>query len=209
LNSPIDYFVRGGWIMWPILACSVVALAIFIDRMLVLRRSRRENERFLLEVRSHLRPGRLEDAIGICQRYAAPLARVFHAGLLRVADGEDRTRQAIEEAGAKEVVLLRRRLGGLASMVGGAPLLGFLGTIFGMIQAFQAVEHMSGRVNPSILAAGIWTALLTTAFGLMVAIPSFFAHNYLVSRIQDEVHTMEERSRQLMVLLTTGRDVMS
>jgi biopolymer transport protein ExbB len=209
LYSPIEYFSRGGIIMWPILLCSIVALALFLERMRVLRRARQENDRFLVEVRAHLRPGRLEDAVAICQRSPSPLARIFLAGLLRVPDGEDRTRSAIEEAGYKEVALLKKNLGGLASMVGGAPLLGFLGTVQGMIQAFQKVEHMSGRVNPSILASGIWTALLTTAFGLIVAIPAFFAHNFLVSRIEMQVHEMEERSRQFMLVLITGRDALA
>lgn len=194
--------------MWPILLCSIIALAIFIERILVLRRVRKENERFLIEVRSQLKPERLEDALAVCQRSSSPLARIFQSGLLRVPDGEDRTRAAIEEAGYKEVAALKRNLGGLASMVGGAPLLGFLGTVQGMIQAFQKVEHMSGRVNPSILASGIWTALLTTAFGLIVAIPAFFAHNFLISRIEMQVHEMEERSRQFMLVLLTGRDAL-
>lgn len=208
MYSPIEYFKQGGIIMWPILLCSIVALALFTERMRVLRRAGRENERFLIEVRAHLRPNRLEEAIAICRQNPSPLARIFLAGLVRVPDGEDRTRVAIEEAGYKEVALLKRNLGGLASIVGGAPLLGFLGTVQGMIQAFQKVEQMTGRVNPSILASGIWTALLTTAFGLIVAIPSFFAYNFLISRIEMQVHDMEERSRQFMLVLITGRDAL-
>lgn len=207
--SPLEYVIRGGFLMYPILLCSIAALAIFLERSFVLRRTRQENDRFLREVRTHLRPGRLDDAIETCRENNAPLARIFLAGLLRVSDGEDRTRQSIEEAGQREVAELMRRVGGLATVVGGAPLLGFLGTVVGMIQAFQQVERLSGHVDASVLAGGIWQALLTTAAGLVVAVPTFFAHNFLVSRIQAQVRLMEERSRQLMLLLTTGRDALA
>lgn len=207
--SLLDYVTRGGFLMYPILLCSIAGLAIFLERTFTLRRTRLLNDQFLREVRAHLQPGRLEDAIKICQQKDAPLARIFLAGLMRVSDGEDRTRQSIEEAGQKEVADLMRRVGGLATVVGGAPLLGFLGTVVGMIQAFQQVERLSGHVDASVLAGGIWQALLTTAAGLSVAVPTYFAHNFLVSRIQAQVRLMEERSRQLMLLLTTGRDVLS
>lgn len=206
MPSPIHYFTAGGPIMYPILLCSVVALAIIIERWNFLRRVRRANERFLQEVRPHLHPGSLEDAVRVCRTSRAPLAHVFLAGLVRVADGEDRTRQAIEEVGREEVSEFERSMGALSSIIGGATLLGFLGTVTGLIKAFQQVERLQGAVNPSALASGIWEALLTTAFGLMVAIPASFAHGLIVSRIQGEVRHMEERSRRLMVLLVTGRE---
>jgi biopolymer transport protein ExbB len=192
--------------MYPILLCSVVALAIIIERWIFLRRVRGANERFHLEVRTHLHPGSLDDAIRVCRASQAPLAQVFFAGLMRVADGEDRTRQAIEEVGQMEVAEFQRFMGGLSSIIGGATLLGFLGTVTGLIKAFQQVERLQGAVNPSVLASGIWEALLTTAFGLIVAIPASFAHGLIMSRIQGEVRQMEERSRKLMVLLVTGRE---
>jgi len=206
LSSPIHYFKAGGSLMYPILLCSVVALAIIIERWIFLRRVRGANERFHREVRTHLHPGNLDDAIRVCRASQAPLAQVFFAGLVRVADGEDRTRQAIEEVGQMEVAEFQRFMGGLSSIIGGATLLGFLGTVTGLIKAFQQVERLQGAVNPSVLASGIWEALLTTAFGLIVAIPASFAHGLIMSRIQGEVRQMEERSRKLMVLLVTGRE---
>ena len=204
MPSFIDIIVRGGPLMIPIALCSVVSLAIILERLIRLRRVRKANEAFLERIRGNIRVGRVQDALAICQASDAPLAMIFAAGLKRVADGEDQTRRAIEDAGRKETVELERHLGGLATIVGGAPLLGFLGTVLGMIQAFQQVERLGGAVNANSLAGVIWQALITTAAGLAVAIPTFFAHNYLVARIQEQVHTMEDKSRELMVLLTTG-----
>lgn len=208
MSSPLMFLDRGGFLIYPILLCSIVGLAIFLERVWRLRRARQDNAVFLKEVRAHLRPDRLEEAVKVCTGSQAPLAHVFLAGLLRVPDGEDRTREAIEEAGRREVVELRRNLGGLATITGGAPLLGFLGTVLGMIQAFQQVERLGGNVNASVLAGGIWEALVTTAAGLAVAAPAFFAYNFLLSRTQDQVHEMEEKTRQLMLVLTTGRDTL-
>ncbi len=208
MSSPLMFLDRGGFLIYPILLCSIVGLAIFLERVWRLRRARQDNAAFLKGVRPHLKPDRLEDAVNICMGSQAPLAKVFLAGLLRVPDGEDRTREAIEEAGRREVVELRRNLGGLATITGGAPLLGFLGTVLGMIQAFQQVERLGGNVNASVLAGGIWEALVTTAAGLAVAAPAFFAYNFLLSRTQDQVHEMEEKTRQLMLVLTTGRETL-
>ena len=204
MSSVVDVIVRGGLLMIPIVLCSVVSLAIILERLLRLHRVRKANDVFLKRIRGNIRVGRVQDALAICQASDAPLATIFTAGLRRVADGEEHTRRAIEDAGRKETAELEHHLGGLATIVGGAPLLGFLGTVLGMIQAFQQVERLGGSVNASVLAGGIWQALLTTAAGLAVAVPTFFAHNYIFSRIQEQVHTMEEKSQELMVLLTTG-----
>lgn len=204
MSSAWETIVRGGPLMIPIIFCSVVSLAIILDRLVRLRRSRRENVEFLRKIHGNIRVGRVEEAIGICKASNAPLASIFHAGLKRIGDGEDRTRQSIEDAGRKEAGELERHLGGLATIAGGAPLLGFLGTVLGMIEAFQQVERLGGEVNASVLAGGIWQALLTTAAGLAVAVPTYFAHNFIHSRIQEQVQLMEEKSRELMTLLVTG-----
>ncbi|MCK4304472.1 MAG: MotA/TolQ/ExbB proton channel family protein, partial [Candidatus Eisenbacteria sp.] len=138
-----------------------------------------------------------------------PLAVIFRDALHYVPLGEKRTQEAITEAGERQAELLERNVGGLATIAGGAPLLGFLGTVLGMIQAFQRIESLGGNVDASVLAGGIWAALLTTAAGLTVAVPAFFFHNYIVSRIHSEILTMEDRSRDLMILLTIGegRDI--
>lgn len=199
-----DFVERGGPLMLPIALCSVIGLAIFIDRIVRIRKAAGANSAFLQQIRGNIRVGKIEEALEICRSNRSPIAAVFAAGLRRVGDGEAATRQAIEDAGRKEIAELERHLSGLATIAGGAPLLGFLGTVLGMIQAFQTVERLGGNVNASVLAGGIWEALLTTAAGLAVATPAFFAHNFLHDRIQTQVHAMEERSRELMLLLVTG-----
>lgn len=110
------------------------------------------------------------------------------------------------EAGERQAERMEKNVAGLATIAGGAPLLGFLGTVLGMIQAFQRIESLGGNVDASVLAGGIWAALLTTAAGLTVAVPTYFAHNYIVGRVHSEILEMEDRSRDLMYLLTTGED---
>ncbi|MBD3236669.1 MAG: MotA/TolQ/ExbB proton channel family protein [Candidatus Eisenbacteria bacterium] len=200
---------KGGILMIPIVICSIVAVAIIIERLVKLARVRRENARFLDAIRGRIRAGDLDEAIHVCrENLSSPLSAVFLEALLHIPQGERRTREAISEAGEREAARLERNVGGLATIVGGAPLLGFLGTVIGMILAFQRIEALGGNVDASVLAGGIWQALLTTAAGLTVAVPTFFAHNYIVARVHSEVQIMEDRSRDLMILLTTGEDRM-
>lgn len=202
----IDLFVKGGVLMIPIGLCSIVALAIIVERLVQIARARRENDRFLEAIRGRIRPGRLEEALEIChENAAAPLSAIFREGLRHIQLGEQRTREAILEAGERESLRLEKHLDGLQTIAGGAPLLGFLGTVLGMIEAFQRVQQLGGNVDASVLAGGIWQALLTTAAGLTVAVPAFFAHNYIVSRVHAEILRMEDHSSGLMLLLTTGR----
>jgi len=205
--SFVSILVKGGILMIPILICSIVAVAIIIERFVAIRRSRRENERFVLAIRGRIRKGNLDEAVRICEEFeSAPLAAIFHAALLSVPLGAKRTREAIHEQGERQAEDLERNVGGLATIAGGAPLLGFLGTVTGMIEAFQRIETLGGNVDASVLAGGIWEALLTTAAGLIVAVPTFFAHNYILSRVHAEILAMEDRSNDLMALLETGED---
>ena len=199
--------MKGGVLMIPILLCSVVAVAIIIERFVQIRRARLANARFLQAIHGRIRKGNLDESIVICAEHpGSPLAAIFRDALHHVPLGEKRTREAIGEAGERQAERLEKNVGGLATIAGGAPLLGFLGTVLGMIAAFQRIEALGGNVDASVLAGGIWQALLTTAAGLTVAVPAFFAHNYIVSRVHTEILGMEDRSRDLMVLLTTGED---
>jgi len=203
----MSVLVKGGVLMIPILLCSIIAVAIIIERLAQIRRVKRENQRFLEAIRGRIRKGNLTEAITICEEFpTSPLSDIFLDALRHVPMGEQRTREAIVDAGEREAEELEKHVGGLATIAGGAPLLGFLGTVLGMIQAFQRIEALGGNVDASVLAGGIWAALLTTAAGLTVAVPTFFAHNYILSRIHSEILEMEDRSRELMILLTTGED---
>jgi biopolymer transport protein ExbB len=199
-----EVMVRGGALMIPIAICSVVAVAIIIEKMIRLRIARTSSRAFLFRIQNSLRLNRLDEARRACEMASGPVAAIFRAGLGRANQSEERIRQAIKEAGEKEISHLEKHVGSLATIAGGAPLLGFLGTVVGMIQAFQQIERLGGNVNASVLAGGIWQALLTTAAGLTVGLVCFFAHNYIVGRIQFIVREMEERSSELLETLTNG-----
>jgi len=199
-----EVMVRGGALMIPIAVCSVISVAIIIERLVRLRIARVSSRAFLFRIQSSLKFNRLDEARQACEKAGGPVAAIFRAGLGRAGESEDRIRQAIQEAGEKEISSLEKHVGSLATIAGGAPLLGFLGTVVGMIQAFQQIEQLGGNVNASVLAGGIWEALLTTAAGLTVGLVSFFAHNYIVGRIKFIVREMEETSSELIETLTNG-----
>lgn len=187
----IDIFLNGGLVMWPILFCSVVALAVAIDRFMVLRRAKINLPAFLVRIRGFIKNKDMSGAASFCLREKSPIANMVRKGLKRFGMGHERVKEAIENAGRQEVSKLEKGLSILATVAGVAPLLGFLGTVTGMIQAFMRIEDLAGAASPSDLAGGIWEALLTTAFGLIVGIPAYVAYNYFLSWITKFVADME------------------
>ena len=201
----LDLFLKGGVFMYPILFCSLLAVVIIVERFLVLRKSAVDAGQFMLKLRSVLQRGNIMEAINFCSRSDAPLAHILKKGLTKYPEGHDRVREAIENAGKEETFKLEHRLGILASVSGIAPLLGFLGTVTGMIGAFRVIEQLSGAVNPSDLAGGIWEALITTAFGLMVGIVAYGFYNYFVNRVGRFVFEMERGSEEFLDLMVSGK----
>ncbi len=193
--------MRGGVLMWPILLCSVIAAFVVIERLLVLRRARMDAGQFMLKLKSIYRHGDTTGVLSYCSQKDAPIANIVRRGVLKHGQGEVKVREAVENAGREEVFHLERRLPILASIGGVAPMLGFLGTVTGMIAAFQVIEQQSGVVNPGALAGGIWEALLTTAFGLTVGIPALVVYNYFVTRIRRLVNDMEVTSNEFLEML--------
>ncbi len=192
--------------MWPIMACSVVALAITIERFFSLRRASINTREFMDTMRTILHQNRIQEAIQVCDETEGPVARIMKAGLLKHNRPKEDIREAIEDAGHLEIPRLERYMSGLATSANIAPLLGLLGTVAGMIKAFAQIQHKQGQVNPSDLAEGISNALVTTAAGLTVAIPALVAYNYLVSRVDNMVLEMEISSSELLELLTKERE---
>ncbi|MBI4428232.1 MAG: MotA/TolQ/ExbB proton channel family protein [Ignavibacteriales bacterium] len=201
----LDLFLRGGVVMWPILLCSIIGLVVIIERWLVLRKARIDVGQFMLRLRSVLQRGNLQSAIHFCAKTKAPLANIMKKGLTAAPDGHERVREAVENAGKEEAFKLEQRLGMLANIAGIAPLLGFLGTVTGMIGAFRTIEVLSGSATPADLAGGIWEALLTTAFGLIVGIPAYGLYNYFVSRVGRFVFEMESASEEFLELVRSGK----
>lgn len=203
--SLLELFLKGGIVMWPILLCSVIGMVIIIERYLVLRRADTDAGQFMLKLRSVLQKNDIPGAISFCSKANVPLANIMRHGLGKYPEGPERVREAIENAGKEEAFKLEHRLAILASIAGIAPLLGFLGTVTGMISAFRTIQELQGVVNPSDLAGGIWEALLTTAFGLFVGIPAYAVYNYYVTRVNRSVFAMESASEEFIDLVRSGK----
>ena len=187
----IEIFMKGGVVMWPILLCSVIGLAVVIDRFLMIRRAKINVPAFMVRVRGYIKNGDINAAISFCMQEKSPIGNMARKGLKKFRLGHQRVKEAIENAGRQEINTLERGLPILASIAGVAPMLGFLGTVTGMIQAFMTIEDLAGTANPSDLAGGIWEALITTAFGLIVGIPALAFYNYFLSGIKSFVSDME------------------
>lgn len=197
----LEMFFKGGVIMYPILVCSVIAVYVAIERTLVLRRSQLDVGQFLMKVKSIFQRGDVAAVLTFCSQKDAPIANIIRKGILKHDQGDQKVREAIEDAGRAEVYHLEKRLSWLATIAGIAPMLGFLGTVTGMVSAFQSIETLGGVVNPSDLAGGIWEALVTTVFGLVVGIPASAAYNYFVTRVARFVHEMEVTTSEFLDLL--------
>ena len=207
--EPFDLmeFIRlGGILMWPIMACSVIALAVTLERLWRLRRAQTSMRDFMDAMRSILRQRRMQEALTLCDETDTPVARVVKAGVLKHDRPKADIREAMQDAGRLEVPRLERYLGALATCTSIAPLLGLLGTVIGMIKCLAVVMHKGGQVIPGDLAEGIGNALITTAAGLSVAIPSLIAYNYLVSRVDNLVLEMEVSSSELVELLADDEE---
>ncbi len=202
----IDLIFQGGILMFPIMLTSVIALAITIERFVTLRRAAIDTRNFMDSLRTVLRQRRVPDAIELCEENDGSIARIMKAGLLKHDRSKEDIREAIEDAAHLEVPRLERYMSALATCASVAPLLGLLGTVQGMIMAFAKIQDLKGQVNPSDLAEGIGNALITTAAGLTVAIPTLVVYNYFVSRVDNLVLEMEVSSSEMVELLTRQRD---
>ncbi|MGE5314510.1 MAG: MotA/TolQ/ExbB proton channel family protein [Acidobacteriota bacterium] len=197
----IDLFFKGGLVMWPILLCSVAAVAVIVEKYITLRKAAIDPSHLLTRVRASLAHHDVLGAVNACTEYQAPVAVIMKHGLMHYNEGPAAMRKAIETAGKEEVFRLEKGLGLLANIAAVAPMLGFLGTVTGMIAAFQVIQNAGGNVNPAMLAGGIWEAMLTTAFGLIVGIPALGFYNYFVQRVTRFVYQIETSSEEFLDLV--------
>jgi len=197
LNWLADKYEAGGFFMHPILGCLVVGLAFCFERLWTLTRSKTNTKKFIVQVKKALEEGGVEQAKELCANTRGPVASVFHAGLLRANEGLEAAEKAIIAYGGIEMGFLERGLIWISLFISLAPMLGFTGTVQGMINAFDAIKE-AAQISPAIVADGIAVALLTTLFGLVVAMLLQVFYNYLVSRIDSLVGDMEEASIELI-----------
>lgn len=209
INELVRYFNDGGEFMWPILICLILGLAIAFERIITLNRADINTRKFIVDVKKALDEGGVSAAEEVCANTRGPVASVFQAGLLRADEGIEAVEKAIVSYGSIEMSFLERGMVWLSLFISIAPMLGFLGTVVGMVIAFDAIAA-AGDISPSLVAGGIMIALLTTVFGLIVAIILQFFYNYAISKIDRIVVDMEEASIELidsLVLLQAGRPV--
>ncbi len=190
-------FEKGGTFMWFILAALVIGLAFSFERLWTLSRASINTKKFIVEVKEALTNGGVEEAMKVCENSRGSIASVFHAGLLRADEGIEAAEKAIMAYGAIEMGFLEKGLIWVSTMITIAPMLGFTGTVQGMIQAFDAIAE-AAQISPGIVASGISVALLTTLFGLIVAMILQVFYNYFVAKIDKIVADMEESSIELI-----------
>ena len=201
----IDLIVKGGIFMYPIFFCSIVALAIFLDRLWVLRRDNIIPEEFIGQVKELLKKHKLSDAHLLCKNDQSPIAKVFFVGFKNTQKGMWLVKESIEERGSREAIILEKNIGILSTVAKLTPLLGLLGTVSGMIKTFNVIS-VQGIGNPAPLAGGIAEALITTAAGLCVAIPTLVCHRFLKDKVDALVFEMEENSIRLVELMEEYRE---
>lgn len=203
--SPLQFFLAGGPVMWPILLCSIFAFAIIIVKFWQLHKINIDTREFLNNILEKIKRHLIKEAIQICDNTDNPIARVLKAGILKYDRSREQIKEAIEDASLYEIPKLEKYLSALATIAHVSPLLGLLGTVTGMVRCFQVIQAKATSfhpVSPGDLAGGIWEALLTTVAGLIIAIPTFVAYNYLVNRINSFILEMEKASTELVNFLT-------
>jgi biopolymer transport protein ExbB len=197
----LDMAIRGGWIMAVLLLLSIVAVYIFIQRLMIIRRSGREDESFMNRIKDYIHDGKIDSALNLCQNTQTPSARMVEKGITRLGRPMNDVMVAVENVGNLEVAKMEEGFPILATIAGGAPMIGFLGTVLGMVQAFYDMAKPGSNADITTLSGGIYMALVTTVGGLVVGILTLFAYNYLVSQVDSVVNKLEARTMEFMDLL--------
>jgi biopolymer transport protein ExbB len=197
----IDLAFKGGWIMIPIIILSIIAVYIFFDRYFAIKKASKFDNALLEKVKAYITSGKIDEAILICQRDKNPATRMLEKGISRIGRPLTDVNAAIEIVGNLEISKLEKGLPVLASVAGGAPMLGFLGTVMGMIQAFYDMANAGNNIDVTLLSTGIYQAMVTTVAGLIVGIIAYFAYNILVSDVEKVVFTMEATTSEFLDLL--------
>lgn len=202
----LDIVKSGGILMIPIFICSIIVVAIAVERYLAYRNLTINRQAFMMKIRSPLSRGDVVAAIHECAAFKSPVAAVVRAGLEKAKYGRDHMKEAMESAGNTETYHLEKKLNVLATLAGITPLIGFLGTVTGMIKAFMKIQQLAGNVNADVLAGGIWEAMVTTAAGLAVGIPAMILYNYYIDKVREFMHGMETAADEVMEMTARNNE---
>jgi biopolymer transport protein ExbB len=196
-----DLALKGGPIMIPIALLSILGIYIFIERYIIIGRASKEDSNFMNNIRDFMHNGRLDSALSLCHNNNTPIARMIEKGLQRLGRPLGDINAAIENVGSLEVAKLEKNISLLATVSGAAPMLGFLGTVTGMVKAFYDMSMAGNNLDIQLLSSGIYQAMVTTVAGLIVGIIAYFCYNILVARVQKIVFTLQFRASEFMDLL--------
>ncbi len=196
-----DLTLKGGWLMIPLALLLLVSIYVFFERLFATSRVTRTDKKFLKQIRSLIQAGKIEDAKQLCKDTDTPYSRMIEKGVSRIGRPMNDVLVAIENVGNMEIARLEKGFNWLATTAAGAPMIGFLGTVTGMVQAFYSLASAGQNSNVSILASGIYEALMTTVAGLVVGILALFAYNYLTSRVNKIMNRLEGNTMEFMDLL--------
>jgi len=199
--SFFEILSQGGLLMFPLAILSILAIYVIAERWRTLENSKMDINQMLNTIETLLKSGSQQRAIQYCEEYQKPLARILKSGIRKLGRPIRDIEETIKNAGKKEVFMLEKRMNWLATIAGVAPLIGFTGTVTGMIRAFMDIQSLQGNVNPSVLAGGIWEALITTATGLIVGIIAYGFYNYLHGKINRMIFELETASADFIDLL--------
>lgn len=196
-----ELVMKGGWIMVILAVFSVIAIYIFIERFLIINSASREDNNFMNHIRDFIHDGKIDAALALCHKTQNPIARMIEKGLRRVGKPLNDINAAIENVGKLEVSRLEKNIATLATIAGAGPMLGFLGTVIGMIRAFYDMSMAGNNIDIALLSTGIYQAMITTVAGLVVGIIAFICYNVLVARIEKLVFKLEARATEFMDVL--------
>ncbi|MBA9077418.1 MULTISPECIES: MotA/TolQ/ExbB proton channel family protein [Rufibacter] len=199
--SLLDLALNGGWAMIPLVILSLVAIYIFVERYLTIQKAAKNPNDFVGRLKGLVLAGDVQGARMLCAQTNSPISRMLEKGISRIGQPLKSIEASIENVGKIEIARLEKNLSGLATVAGAAPMLGFLGTVTGMISAFIAIAQAEGSVSPQLLSGGIYEAMVTTATGLIIGLPAYVGYNFLVSKIDSIVHDMEYSSIEFIDLL--------
>jgi biopolymer transport protein ExbB len=205
----MEWIIKGGPMMAPILLCSVIAFAVMAERVIFFRKIRINTRKFMGEISYALKRNRADEAIDMCDKSPGPLPRVLKAGILKYDRQRNEIKEAIQDAALHEIPRVEKNIGILATVAQVSPVLGLLGTVLGMMEIFQKIQQRSAAMlpsTPSDLSAGIWQALIATVAGLVVAIPALTAYNYFVSKVNYLIRDMEISATDLVNILSEKKE---
>ncbi len=199
--SLIEMAVKGGWLMLILLILSIIAIYIFGNKWWMIRKAGQIDKNFMKDIHDQIHDGKIKSAIALCQRYDSPVARLVEKGIERIGRPLQDIQAAVENMGNVEVARLEKGLPMLATIAGGAPMIGFLGTVTGMIRAFFEMANAGNNIDITLLSGGIYEAMVTTVGGLFVGIIAYFGYNFLTSQISNLVFKMENTTIEFIDML--------